>query len=277
MAASLLMALLVRPAMLQFGGQPDVLMAVGTVEKHQGQVTFLPEQERVNLDPENFVFAVYPQQTVVTGKGSGLSIKWGDQSILRVDQNTRLNLLSRNAIELLAGQVYVDTPPGLPAASQPDTLHIVTQWGTVRHNGTQFMVSADDAALEVRVREGTVTIESDNELIISGLGEHTVLDSSGKVQSDIIATYGGDWLWTEKLTSGFVLEGSSVMDFLEWVHRETGKQLVFDSSAARNAASNTTMHGSVDLEPMLSLDLVLQTTELLWHEQDGFILLSVND
>lgn len=78
------------------------------------------------------------------------------------------------------------------------------------------MVSADNAALEVRVREGTVTIES-------------------------------------------------------------GKQLLFDSSEARNTASNTTMHGSVDLEPMLSLDLVLQTTELLWHEQDGFILLSVND
>jgi hypothetical protein len=66
------------------------------------------------------------------------------------------------------------------------------------------------------------------------------------------------------------------MDFLGWVQRETGRRCIFDSSAAEGVARDTLIHGaSLDMEPMLALDLVLQTNELSWQEQDGEILIFI--
>lgn len=276
LAASLLLAVLIQPLVFQLSERSGVTVAAGTVEKHRGDVAVILDQDRIALKPGDPPFELFPQQSLLTGKDSGLSIRWGDHKIVRVDENTRVNLLSTNEIELIAGQIYVDVPPQATPADPDEKLVIVTRLGTIWHTGTQFMVSADDAVVEVRVREGIVTIDSGNGLLVSHQGEQTVVDASGKLQTGITATYGKNWQWAEKLTPVFELEGSTLEDFLLWVHRETGKQVEFESVDARNTASSTILHGSVDLEPMLSLDLVLQTTELLWSEKDGTLHIAVN-
>jgi hypothetical protein len=276
MAASVLVVLLIQPVIFQLDGKSDALLAVGKVEKHRGNVAVLGDGKRTDLKPGDPPFELFPMQSLLTGNGAGLFVQWGGHKTVRVDQNTRLNLLSGNEIELVTGQIYVDVPPRSGSSSPDGNLRVVTRFGTISHHGTQFMVSADDAAVEVRVREGTVTLESGTQNLVSHQGERTSVSASGEVSSSATSIYGDGWQWAEKLSPGFALEGSKLVEFLTWVHRETGKELVYETDAAKDSADSTVLHGSVvDLEPMLSLDLVLQTTEMAWYEKDGTIHLSV--
>ncbi len=274
-AASILLVLLIQPVVFQLGEKAGPALAVGKVEKHRGDVAVLVDGKRVDLKVGDPPFELFPKQSLLTGNGAGLSVQWGGHKTVRVDQNSRLNLLSGNEIELVTGQIYVDVPPNSGSTGPNGILRITTRFGTISHTGTQFMVSANDEALEVRVREGTVTLESGKQRLVSHQGEQTIVDASGDMSSSATSIYGNGWQWVEKLSPGFELEGSSVVDFLTWVRRETGKQVVYESPEAQDSAGSTILHGSVDLEPMQSLDLVLQTTEMVWYEKDGAIHLSV--
>jgi hypothetical protein len=138
------------------------------------------------------------------------------------------------------------------------------------------MVAADDDTVDVKVREGTVSIANSSMTLVSGRGEQTVIDDSGTLRTNSTETYGADWQWVEQLSPGYALEGSTLEQFLYWVQRETGKDLRYESSEAHHVASDTVLHGSIDLQPMDSLAMVLETTDMSWYEQDGIIYLSLN-
>jgi len=275
MAASVLLVLLIQPLVFKSGEKAVPTLAVGKVENHRGDVAVLVDEKRMYLKAGNPSFELFPMQSVLTGDGGGLSVQWGDDKTIRVDQNTRINLLSGNEIELVTGRIYVDVPPNSGTTGPNGKLSITTRFGTVSHTGTQFMVSANEEELDVKVREGTVTLKSGKQSLVSHQGEQTVVDATGAISSSDTSIYGDGWQWTEKLSPGYELEGSTVVDFLTWVHRETGKQVLYESPEALDSAGSTVLHGSVDLEPMQSLDLVLQTTDMLWFEKDGAIHLSV--
>jgi len=274
-AASIVLALLIQPVVFQLGEKAFPALAVGKVEKHRGDVAVLVDGKRMDLKAGAPPFELFPKQSLLTGHGAGLSIEWEGHKTVRVDQNTRLNLTSGNEIELVTGQIYVDVPPTSLPTGPDEKLRITTRFGTISHTGTQFMVSANDEALAVKVREGSVTLESGKQKLVSHQGEQAIVDASGDVSSSPTSIYGDGWQWVEKLSPGFELEGSTVVDFLTWVRRETGKQVVYESPEVQDSAGSTILHGSIDLEPMQSLDLVLQTTEMLWYEKDGAIHLSV--
>jgi hypothetical protein len=276
LAASVLLAILVQPVLFRHAGAPGSLAALGTVDTQHGQVSVFPDRQHPEPGPTDSLVQLYPQQTVVASAGAGLSINWGGNKSIRVDQNTRLVLRSANEIELASGRIYVDVPPR-PAQGQPgDSLHIVTRLATISHTGTQFMVAADDDTVDVKVREGTVSIANSSMTLVSGRGEQTVIDDSGTLRTHTTETYGADWQWVEQLSPGYALEGSTLEQFLYWVQRETGKDLRYESSEAHHVASDTVLHGSIDLQPMASLAMVLETTDISWYEQDGIIYLSLN-
>ncbi|MFC1720121.1 FecR domain-containing protein [Pseudomonadota bacterium] len=276
LAATVLLAVLVQPVLFQPGDTPGSLVALGTVNTQHGQVSVLPGQQRPEPGLTDTAVQLYPQQTVVAGAGAGLSIDWGGNKSIRVDQNTRLLLRSANEIELASGRIYVDVPPHTAQNPPGDSLHIVTRLATISHTGTQFMVAADDDAVEVKVREGTVSIANGSRTLISGRGEQTVVDDSGTIQTNTTNTYGADWQWVEELAPSYTLEGSTLENFLYWVQRETGKDMHYESTEAHHTATDTILHGSIDLQPMDSLAMVLETTDLSWYEQGGIIYLSLN-
>jgi len=270
-AATVLLAVLAWPLLLRFYGQASPAASIGKVVRLHGQVSLFSDGQPQELGPTDTAVLLYPQQAVVTGHEAGISIGWAGEKAVRIDQGTRLELVSADEIRLDSGRIYVDVPPGQDSGGSKTALHIVTRLGTIYHTGTQFMVEAGETAVEVRVREGSVTIDSGVETRVADRGEKAVMARVGLIETASAPTWGDEWQWVEQLTPTYPLEGSTLRNFLTWVQRETGKELIFESPHARFTADTTILHGSLDQEPMDSLAMILDTTELGWREQDGII------
>lgn len=275
-AASALMALLIGPLIFQSRGMVGDVEALGIVQNQKGSISVYQDNKRTMLKSGEKSRLLFPGQTFITEANSGALIKWGEESTVRVDQHTELYLRSPTEIELVTGQVYVDIKPKSAHNPSDVNFRIFTHLGTIDHIGTQFMVSSDAANVDVKVREGAVSISNNNQVFVTAKGQQSILGQSDQVSHQAILTYGPDWQWVEKLAPSFELEGRPVGEFLAWVSRETGKGVVFDTKAAEDIANTTIMHGSVDKEPLLALAVVLQTNELSWYEKDGTITLFVS-
>jgi len=280
-AASVVLAILVSPVMFQSHEATVGAQAVGLVENYEGTVSVFQKSQRIQLRSGDEVFPLFSGQTLSTAANSGVSINWGSGnwgtgSTIRIDQNTELKLRSPTEIELVTGQIYVDIP-NFPDHTQANAeLQIETRFGLISHTGTQFMVSSDAATVQVKVREGSVSVDNNKQVFVTTAGQQATLDGSDQISHKAVITYGPGWQWAENLAPAFLLEGHSLMDFLTWIHKETGKDILFKTAAARSIAINTIMHGSVDDDPLKALGLVLQTNELSWYEQDGKIYLLVS-
>jgi len=272
-AASLLMAILIQPLLFQPEDGVRDVQALGLVENQRGSVFLIQDDERIQITAADKAKLLFPEQSISTGTNAGLAILWGDVNSVRVDENTEIHLSSSTDIELISGRIYVDIPPVSGQNQSGFELRVVTRLGTVNHIGTQFMVTSDADSVEVRVREGSVSIDNSNQVLVMQKGQLTKLSDSAKLNQQVVSTYGPDWQWTEKLTPAFALEGKALSDFLDWVGRESGREVLFDSIAAKDIARNTIMHGSIDEEPLRALDIILDTNDLSWYEQDGKVIL----
>jgi len=187
--------------------------------------------------------AVMPGDRFVTAAGEGLGLMLDGRVSLRIDEYTRLEIASEDRIRLIEGRIYADTGDLIYRDS-----HIVieTDFGDVVDVGTQFAVSTDQAALEVAVREGRVDVDAITDAHVAVAGELMRIDRAGDVSRGEIAPHDAAWRWATGLAPAFDIEGRSMLDFLRWVARETGRELVFDDPATRMAAMRTDLHGSVE-------------------------------
>ncbi len=272
MAASVLLVLLIQPLFFRSSEPTDQGSAVGSVVKFFGEVTVTGKERQISLERGGQKTPLFAGQLLNTASNAGLSFQLGSsQNQVRADQDTELRLLSDCRLDLVSGRLYIDTQPR-PPASQNCALQIDTQFGTVKHIGTQFIVASSNEAVQVLVREGRVEVNDGNQIHTVSYGQKGNLDASGIFRSELIQSHGTLWTWIEQLAPGYDIEGRSLNDFLEWFCRETGKKMTFESVEARTVAKGTVLHGKhLDMEPMLALDLILQTNDLSWEEQDGTI------
>jgi ferric-dicitrate binding protein FerR (iron transport regulator) len=179
---------------------------------------------------------------------------------LRLDGGSRLALSDAAHATLASGAVYVDS--GHQPADRTAPLEIDTGHGRVAHLGTQYEARLAADALVVSVREGRVSVATGARVIEGSAGERLTIGPGG-VQRTSIATQAEDWQWAGAIAPGFEIEGRSLEAFLVWAARETGRTLEFADEAARTAASELTLHGSIDgLDPQQALETVLATTAL---------------
>jgi hypothetical protein len=82
------------------------------------------------------------------------------------------------------------------------------------------------------------------------------------------------WNWTTNLAPAFDIEGRSLMDFLKWAARESGRILYFEDTELRMAAMRTDLHGSIaDFSPLEAIESVLATTAFRYHiEHDRIVI-----
>lgn len=250
------------------------LQEMASVEKISGRVQVLQaeaEESAVTLQQQ---MPVYVGQSIKTASGSGIALILEAGISLRIDELSEVRLIGENSLKLIAGRVYVDTHANGSAGSA-SRFEILTDMGAVRHLGTQYMVLMNASNFSVSVREGSVQV------IAEELGEPSALyvrdgmalsvDSKGAsniVPNDI---FGTQWQWAEQLGSGFVLDSRTIAEFLEWVARETGYEIEYESADARSVAEETVLHGTVDLPAREALDLVLATSDLSATMMDGVI------
>lgn len=202
---------------------------------------------------------VYPGDTIATGDG-GLALAVRNGLSLRFDAGTTATFDSISELTLEEGRLYADT-----GSSIYDTRSITvrTRVGSARDVGTRFAVAYTDGDMSVAVREGRVDVSHGRGTYTADAGQLLKLGSGTDVVLDQISPYDSSWNWAAALAPMFDLESHSLLDFLKWAARETGKELVFENDATRLAAMSIKPRGSTEgFTPTEAIDSVLATTRL---------------
>jgi ferric-dicitrate binding protein FerR (iron transport regulator) len=167
--------------------------------------------------------------------------------------------------------VYVDTGDFM---YRNKGVVIETQFGEVADVGTQFSVGVSSDGLDVAVREGRVDVESDGQQLVAVAGERLRVGHGEAAQIDMLEPHDAYWDWVAELAPIFDLENRSLLDFLRWAARETGRELVFEDNELRMATMRTDLHGSVDdFTPIEAVKAVMSTTSYRYRiEPDKIVI-----
>ena len=186
-----------------------------------------------------------------------VALRLADGASMRLAPQTRVTFASADHATLVTGTLYFDSENGAAA------VEIRTPLGIVRDLGTQFVARLGGERLDVAVRDGRVAIERGSGAVDVVAGERVSLSSgSASLRRERSASFGGDWDWAERLAPPFDIDGRRLIDFLQWVEAQTGRTLQFADPSAEQAARDTVLKGSIDLEPLPMLAAVLALTDL---------------
>lgn len=167
-------------------------------------------------------------------------MRMGEQLTLRLDAGAHVELQSISRVMLRQGRLFVD--------SRNQRIEVRTPSGLrVENLGTQFEIEVGGEQVRVTVRQGELRMEAGG-MVLSAAAQGdagAVLAFEGlelRSQGALPST-GVHWEWIHLAQPPFVLESSSVLDFLDWAARERGLELAFGSEAVKQRASAVTLHG----------------------------------
>jgi ferric-dicitrate binding protein FerR (iron transport regulator) len=242
LAASVIVALVLGERMLPMDRAP-----VATVAMTAGAGM------QVRMHPGD---KVYAGDSITTGE-TGLSLSFDNGLSLRLAANTSAILEAIDEVTVTTGTIYADTG-SRARADRMITVH--TDVGSATDYGTQFAVAYDRGAMSVAVREGNVEVDAPRGSFTAEAGEKLTLNNVGEARYTKLASHDRSWQWATALAPAFDIDRRPVMDFLRWVARETGKELVFATDSARLAATSTRLSGSVaGLTPVEAIEAVQPT------------------
>lgn len=256
---------------------PDVV-EVATIEKSFGAIYVLAESSE--LRETNDLSGVLAGQTIVTGEEAGIALSWNRGGSLRLDENTRITFADDESVYLQSGRLYFDSNPAAliarSTANEPSELQIATDYGQVSHSGTQFMTHVDGRSLRISVREGQVAIVGQHHRHVASSGQQVTL--SGRAQPIVLTIKGSakDWDWVGRTSPPADVDGKSIYEFLQWVHRETGLELRFTGQAERVARVEL-LKGTIDAAPLVALPQWIATTALSYEIDHSEGVIYVND
>ena len=241
---------------------PEAYTQVAVIEKSIGEIALRINASGRTIIPGNQDRSVSSGQTITTGMDSALALAWSAGGSLRMGEETELVFVSPTEVELLAGQIYFDS--GITIAAHPDVslLSVNTRAGIIQHIGTQFMTKLVDDSLTVSVREGVVSIDGKNYVGTAMAGQQVTLRVDGSISKEARPGYGAEWQWVQSIAPPLDVDGLSVLILLNWVSRESGRPLKFESASAATIATAHVLKGTVEVEPMRALRIYLQTTDL---------------
>lgn len=274
-AASLALAVLL-PILLTTP-QPAVVEPVATIARQSGQLYLEPASLTGVSDSGRDSGQLFSGQTVATGPGAQLSLRWTDGSAVRIDANTRIHLRSPTRVELESGRVYIDSGTQRPGADagRSGAPVLATSAGEIHTLGTQYMVRLAGDVVEVLVREGRIAVGDGRARRLAAAGQQLSIDAAGQSSVQEIPTWGAAWAWAEAGAPPLDLDGLSIHEFLLTVGRETGRRVEFADREAERIARRETLRGSVELPPEEALDVILMATDLTAERINGRIVVRV--
>lgn len=246
---------------------------VATVEAISGPVRTWSPDARLGTPgaPLRVGDTVVAGAVVDTGVLGRAALRLTGGHSVRLDFGTRLEPASPGSLVLERGALYFDSGP---AAAASDPVIVRTPLGAVQDIGTQFEVRLDEERIRVRVREGSVHLDHDEQSWEAGAGVELTLDTSGSLSRRSVPIYGPDWNWILDVAPAFELEGSTLEAFLAWVSRETGWTTRFAAGVSGTPAAEIVLYGTIEgMRPDEALDAVLPTCGLAHRLQEGTLVL----
>lgn len=199
---------------------------------------------------------LYPGDSITTGD-NGISLVFKNGLSLRLAAHTVATLEALDEVRVTTGTVYADS--GLSARADR-TITVHTDIGSATDYGTQFAVAYDSGAMSVAVREGSVRIDARRAEYTADAGEKVTFRKGEEARYANLPPHDESWRWAAALAPPFDIDRRPVIDFLRWVARETGRELVFATDGARLAAMATRLNGSVaGLTPSEAIEAVRPT------------------
>lgn len=241
---------------------PVVLKPIATIARINGSSDLSTNRLSVG-DP------VYAGDTITTDDGQGISLAMNRNLSLRLDAGTTVTIDSIDEVTLASGRIYADSGQAI----YPDRhITIVTDAGIAKDIGTQFAVGYLKDEMSIAVREGVVDVSARDESYTAESGDRLILQPDSDVVFERISKYDESWDWAVSLAPAFNIHNRSVFDFLNWVARETGKELSFADKDVRAATMRTILRGSVEgFTPSEAIESALATTQFEYHMDEGRI------
>jgi ferric-dicitrate binding protein FerR (iron transport regulator) len=197
-----------------------------------------------------------------TGSDGRAGLLVAEDVSLRIAESSMIELTGAREVHLLRGTLYVDTGPG----GDGGRIRLVTAAGSAEDFGTQFELRYVDGELRLRVREGQVVIAHDADRLVANAGYQMSLDRKGEVDRRDFSRADPAWLWVESVAPAPPTDGLPVAGLLEWVSRETGRELRYADAAVEREAAGTVLHGRLsNLPPLETLEIMLATTNLAYE------------
>ncbi len=191
----------------------------------------------------------------------------GGQS-MRLDADTQVRVTSERGLELQRGAIYIDSNAGA-------SVEVRTTLGVVRDIGTQFEVrlegsSPDVADLRVRVREGSIVLETGGESHHAVVGEELSLTADGALSRATSSIYGPHWDWVLDTAQTPAVAGQTLNDFLGWVSREGGWNVRYADPAIADVAAEAVLHGDIqNLSLSQAASMALDSSNLAYRVEGG--------
>jgi ferric-dicitrate binding protein FerR (iron transport regulator) len=246
----------------------SISVATGSVQVKSGWLS--------RWQPVGLRQALHAGEQVETASSGRVALTLGDGLSVRLDHDTLISLVDSRHISLSRGALYVDSgSKRLPTGSE---LQIVTPAGAVRHLGTQYETRVVGSQVQITVREGKVELDTGaGSTHRASAGEQIVVSSAGSVQRSAVSPYDARWEWVSATAPSFDIDGRSVGDFLTWVARELGCEVVYADSQTQAEASRVLLSGSISgLNPGDALAAVMPTTPLRGEVRSGQLLVSLS-
>ena len=213
-------------------------------------------------------------QQIVTGPQGKAALTLARGVTLRLDTDTRIALAGIDRVLVERGAVYLDS--GLDSGEGAETgsrLQIDSALGSTRHLGTQYEVRVLPEQMDVSVREGQVALTDDIRgatATVAQAGEQLTIGSTGALTRGAVDRQDPRWNWIADVTPPYAIEDRRLTEFLAWVCRETGRELIFASPQVKVAAEEIILRGSVaGLSPDAALAAVMATTNLSYADDNG--------
>ncbi|MCF6300516.1 MAG: FecR family protein [Proteobacteria bacterium] len=193
-----------------------------------------------------------------TRQNDRLLVKLLNGNKFRVDENTLFRIDATDQLALIHGRIYVDSHN----ESGHQKLTIDTKFAQVNHVGTRYAVSYINDLLNVAVRSGLVIVSrSDVSNSEIKQGNEFLLNAKGDFEYKNIDAFDPKWAWTQKIAENFIIQGKTVLEYLNWVSAETGYSINWSSDKIKAKAKNVSLSGSINgILPLNSLEVVIPTT-----------------
>jgi ferric-dicitrate binding protein FerR (iron transport regulator) len=201
--------------------------------------------------------------------GMVLNTSAGEQ--LRIASGSVTQFVASERIKLLSGRIYVQSTASAAGAAR---LVVDTDFGSVTHVGTRYMVDLTGEQLAVSVRNGVVAINAHNAHTQVSGGMQVVVDRAGRQSDRRVASNGDLWAWSDKLAPALQIDGRRLSDVLQEIAFETGRRLEFADDGVRRVCGEIELKGPfLDMAAPDRLFAVLITTGLEAVENGDRILI----